>query len=61
MNALTLYLLEPNPCNYILGMEAPFLCPLIESADENGLFTFDPSSVHKVEHADSIIKVNEAP
>lgn len=37
MNAVSLYLLEPQPCEYVLGVEAPFLCPLIDAADANGL------------------------
>lgn len=37
MNAVSLYLLEPQPCEYVLGVEAPFLCPLIDAADTNGL------------------------
>lgn len=36
MNAVSLYLLEPQPCEYVLGVEAPFLCPLINAADANG-------------------------
>lgn len=41
MNAVSLYLLEPQPCEYVLGVEAPFLCPLIEAADANGLIQLD--------------------
>lgn len=37
MNAVTLYLVEPKPCEYVLGVEAPFLCALIDAADSNGL------------------------
>ncbi|KAK2707168.1 hypothetical protein QYM36_015000 [Artemia franciscana] len=35
-NAISLYLLEPHECEYVLGVEAGFLCPLIQEADENG-------------------------
>lgn len=35
MNAVSLYLLEPQPCEYVLGVEAPFLCPLVSAADAN--------------------------
>ena len=41
MNAVSLYLLEPQPCGYVLGVEASFLCPLVEAADANGLIDLD--------------------
>ena len=41
MNLVSLYLLEPQPCEYVLGVEAPFLCPLIEAADANALIQLD--------------------
>ena len=41
MNAVSLYLLEPHPCEYVLGVEAPFLCPLIDAADSDGLIDFE--------------------
>lgn len=41
MNLVSLYLLEPQPCEYVLGVEAPFLCPLIEAADNNGLIQIE--------------------
>lgn len=41
LNAVSLYLLEPQPCAYVLGVEASFLCPLIEAADVNGLIDLD--------------------
>lgn len=47
MNAVSLYLLEPQACEYVLGVEAPFLCPLIDAADANGLIKFDDLSISK--------------
>lgn len=41
MNAVSLYLLEPQPCEYVLGVEAPFLCSLIDAADTNGMIQLD--------------------
>lgn len=41
MNAVSLYLLEPQPCEYVLGVEAPFLCSLIDAADSNGMIHLD--------------------
>jgi len=35
---LSIYMIEPSPCNYLIGVESPILCPLIETADEYGLF-----------------------
>lgn len=37
-NAVSLYLLEPKPCEYILVVESSILCELVDNADENGLF-----------------------
>ncbi|CAH0390448.1 unnamed protein product [Bemisia tabaci] len=35
---VSLYLLEPDTCKYILGVEASIICRLLPHADENGLF-----------------------
>lgn len=37
LNAVTLYLLEPRYCEYILGVESPLICDILARADENGL------------------------
>ena len=39
LNAVSLYLLEPEVCSYILGVESPILCHLLDGADENGLIS----------------------
>ncbi|KAJ8977664.1 hypothetical protein NQ317_002467 [Molorchus minor] len=36
-NAVSLYLLEPRYCEYILGVESPLICKILSKADENGL------------------------
>ncbi|XP_046739343.1 endoplasmic reticulum lectin 1 isoform X3 [Diprion similis] len=36
-SSVSLYLLEPKTCEYILGVESPFICDILEFADENGL------------------------
>lgn len=36
-NAVSLYLLEPKYCEYILGVESPLICDILARADENGL------------------------
>ncbi|XP_014665285.1 PREDICTED: endoplasmic reticulum lectin 1-like [Priapulus caudatus] len=38
---VSLYLLEPRPCEYILGVESPIICPLLEKADNYGIFPID--------------------
>jgi len=35
---IAIYMLEPKPCEYIVGIESPIFCPFIESADQHGLF-----------------------
>jgi len=36
-NAVTLYLLEPRLCEYILGVESAMFCDVLQMADEHGL------------------------
>lgn len=36
-NAVSLYLLEPKECEYILGVESPLICDILSVADEDGL------------------------
>lgn len=36
---MSLYLLEPKTCEYIVGVESPLICNILQKADENGLFT----------------------
>ncbi|XP_042242471.1 endoplasmic reticulum lectin 1-like [Homarus americanus] len=38
-SSVTLYLLEPQTCEYTLGVETSIVCPLLQHADELGLFT----------------------
>ncbi|KAL3276793.1 hypothetical protein HHI36_012156 [Cryptolaemus montrouzieri] len=42
LNAVSLYLLEPKYCEYILGVESPLICRILSRADENGLVPFNP-------------------
>lgn len=37
INAVSLYLLEPKYCEYILGVESPLICDILHRADEYGL------------------------
>ncbi|GBP73555.1 Endoplasmic reticulum lectin 1 [Eumeta japonica] len=34
---VSLYLIEPKTCHYILGVESPLICNILPLADENGL------------------------
>lgn len=36
-HSVTIYLLEPSTCSYILGVESLIICDLLETADEYGL------------------------
>ncbi|XP_076141906.1 endoplasmic reticulum lectin 1 isoform X1 [Alosa pseudoharengus] len=38
-HAVTVYLLEPNTCQYILGVESPVICKILDTADDNGLLS----------------------
>lgn len=48
MTKVSLYLMEPRTCQYILNVETALICDIIHKADENGLvpsITHDSSSV----------------
>lgn len=34
---VSLYLLEPTVCNYVLGVETPLICNILDKVDEDGL------------------------
>ncbi|KAL1776032.1 endoplasmic reticulum lectin 1, partial [Sigmodon hispidus] len=38
-HAVTVYMLEPHSCQYILGVESPVICKILDTADENGLLS----------------------
>lgn len=37
-HAVTIYLVEPAPCEYTLGVESPLFCDILDRADDDGLF-----------------------
>ncbi|KAL3874909.1 hypothetical protein ACJMK2_037861 [Sinanodonta woodiana] len=37
-HAVSIYLIEPKSCEYVLGVESPIFCELLDQADDNGLF-----------------------
>lgn len=36
-STVSLYLLEPQTCQYILGVESPLICDILNKANEDGL------------------------
>lgn len=38
LQEVALSLTEPSACEYILRVESPIICPLLEKVDEHGLF-----------------------
>lgn len=42
---MSLYLLEPRTCHYILGVESPLICEILPYADENGLINMTKTDV----------------
>ncbi|XP_031845560.1 endoplasmic reticulum lectin 1 isoform X2 [Nomia melanderi] len=38
-SSVSLFLLEPRTCEYVLGVESPLICDILEYADENGLLS----------------------
>ncbi|XP_011162109.1 endoplasmic reticulum lectin 1 isoform X2 [Solenopsis invicta] len=38
-SSVSLFLLEPKMCEYVLGVESPLICDILEYADENGLLS----------------------
>jgi len=56
--AVSLYLIEPHTCQYILGVESPLVCPLLQSLDEHGLSPssdLDDATIDDVDEMDNII------
>ena len=39
---VSLYLEEPSTCSYVLTVEGSFICKLLETTDEHGLFHYPP-------------------
>ncbi|XP_012989308.1 endoplasmic reticulum lectin 1 isoform X1 [Esox lucius] len=38
-HAVTVYMLEPHTCQYVLGVESPVICKILDTADEKGLLS----------------------
>lgn len=41
VSAVSLYLVEPRFCEYILGVESPLICDILARVDENGLIELE--------------------
>lgn len=37
MSTVSIYLLEPQTCKYVLGVESPFICDFLQKTDNDGL------------------------
>ena len=48
---MSIYLEEPTTCNYILTVEAAFLCPLLKTTDSLGMFSFPSKGIESLEKA----------
>ncbi|CAH1100835.1 unnamed protein product [Psylliodes chrysocephalus] len=48
-NAVSLYLLEPKLCQYILGVESPLICEILSRANSDGLVDIDGSDFIETE------------
>lgn len=49
-STVSLYLLEPKVCSYILGVESPLICEILDKVDENGL-------VPKIDRSESVEEI----
>ncbi|XP_022185059.1 endoplasmic reticulum lectin 1 isoform X1 [Nilaparvata lugens] len=58
LSSVSLYLLEPHTCQYILGVESPVICSLLPLVDEHGLVPLDAQIVPD-KSADEEIVINE--
>lgn len=38
-HAVTVYMMEPQTCQYVLGVESPIICRILDTADEHGLLS----------------------
>lgn len=39
--SVSMFLLEPQSCHYILGVESPLICQLLHKLDDTGLIPLD--------------------
>lgn len=58
MSKVSLFLMEPKMCNYILGVESPLICEIISKMDEDGLVS-RKSVEEMAQEAPKTSKINE--
>lgn len=51
---MSLYLLEPKYCEYVLGVESPLICDILDQSDENGLVP--PNVIDQITEGESSVK-----
>lgn len=54
--AVSLYLLEPNMCQYVLGVESPIICEILGKVDEDGLIPKTESAESSADESVTEIK-----
>ena len=55
-SAVSIYLLEPKTCEYVLGVESSIVCDIIASADEDGLMSLTKADFNKITANDDTTK-----
>ena len=46
-SSVSIYLLEPKTCEYVLGVESSIVCDIIASADDDGLMSLTKDNFNK--------------
>lgn len=63
-SSVSLYLLEPKVCNYILGVESPIICDILHKVDDYGLvdkseMSSDPAISTNSENEEVVVSMDE--
>lgn len=48
-SAVSLYLMEPKTCQYVLGVESPIICDIVQKADRDGLIPMPELTIKDAE------------
>lgn len=65
-SSVSLFLLEPKTCEYILGVESPMICDIIKKADidyglidDNNAFNVGPTEMSNQQETETIANEDE--
>lgn len=58
-SSVSLYLLEPKVCNYILGVESPLICDILDKVNEYGLVPQSEETKAENEEVEAIVSMDE--